>query len=201
MHISEGVLPGWMLLTGWGLTAIGTAIGLKQLDNKKIPAAALLAAAFFVASLIHVPIGPTSVHLILNGLVGLLTGWGTFPILLVGLFLQAILFQFGGITVLGVNTFNMAFPAIIAYYLCRRLLKSNKNFTIALAGVIAAFVSIMGAGILVATELYLTGQQFKSAAELVLLAHIPVAIIESIINIFVLLFIKKSMPELLGGKE
>ncbi|WP_456397384.1 cobalt transporter CbiM [Desulfurobacterium sp.] len=201
MHISEGVLPGWMLLTGWGLTVAGTAIGLKQLDNKKIPAAALLAAAFFVASLIHVPIGPTSVHLILNGLVGLLTGWVTFPILLVGLFLQAILFQFGGITVLGVNTFNMAFPAVIAYYLCRKFLKSNRNFTIALAGVIAAFVSIMGAGILVATELYLTGQQFKSAAELVLVAHIPVAIIESIINIFVLLFIKKSMPEILGGKE
>jgi cobalt/nickel transport system permease protein len=38
-----------------------------------------------VASLIHVPIGPSNAHLILNGLVGLLLGWGAFPAILVAL--------------------------------------------------------------------------------------------------------------------
>ena len=55
--------------------AAGTAVGLKKLKEDKIPQAAILSAAFFVASLIHVPIGPSSVHLILNGIVGLMLGF------------------------------------------------------------------------------------------------------------------------------
>ncbi len=72
----------------------------------------MLAAAFFVASLIHVPIGPSNVHLILNGIVGLLLGWAAFPAILIALVLQAMLFQYGGISTLGVNTIIMALPAV-----------------------------------------------------------------------------------------
>ena len=127
MHISEGVLPGSLLVTGWVLTIAGTYMGLKKLDNDRIPLAALLAATFFVASLIHVPAGPTSVHLVLNGLAGILLGWTVFPVLLTGLFLQAVLFQFGGLTVLGVNAFNMAFPALVATTLARVFSKRAIN--------------------------------------------------------------------------
>jgi len=199
MHISEGVLPAWELLSGWGLTAGGVYLGLKDLDSKEIPLAALLAATFFVASLIHVPLGPTSVHLIFSGLAGILLGWTAFPVLLIGLFLQAILFQFGGITVLGVNTFNMSFPAVVAYYLCKGLVKRGTVTSLSIAGVVAAVIAIMGAGMFVAMELLFTGEAFKKTAELVMLAHIPVAIIESIVNIFVLLFLKKSASEILEG--
>ena len=104
MHISEGVLSGPVLLSGAALAAAGTAIGLKKLDYDQIAKAGMLSGAFFVASLIHVPLGPTSVHLIMNGLVGLLLGWAAFPAILVALALQAVFFQFGGITSLGVNT-------------------------------------------------------------------------------------------------
>ena len=113
MHISEGVLSTPVLLSGAALTVVGTAIGLKKMDYDRIPQVAVLSAAFFVASLIHVPIGPSSVHLILNGLLGLLLGWAAFPAILVGLALQALLFQYGGLIVLGVNTFNMAMPAVV----------------------------------------------------------------------------------------
>ena len=61
---------------------------------------AILAAHFFVGSLIHVPVGPSSVHVVLNGLLGMLLGWAAFPSIFVALMLQAILFQYGGITVL-----------------------------------------------------------------------------------------------------
>ncbi len=71
---------------------------------------AVLSSVFFIASLIHVPVGPSAAHLILNGVCGLLLGWMAFPAILVGLALHALLFQFGGLTTLGVNTFNMAFP-------------------------------------------------------------------------------------------
>ena len=60
MHISEGVLSGPVLISGAALAAVGTGIGLKKLDYDQIAKAGMLAAAFFVASLIHVPIGPSN---------------------------------------------------------------------------------------------------------------------------------------------
>src|SRR5512147_1129646 len=79
MHISEGVLSPAVLAGGAGLAAAGCAIGLKKLDYEAIPRVAILSAAFFVASLIHVPIGPVGAHLVLNGLMGLLLGWVAVP--------------------------------------------------------------------------------------------------------------------------
>ena len=115
MHISEGVLSPSVLIAGAALTTAGVAVGLKRLDLEEIPSMGILSAGFFVASLVHVPIGPASVHLVLNGLLGLILGWKAFPAILVGLALQGLLFQFGGITTLGVNTLNMALPAVICY--------------------------------------------------------------------------------------
>ncbi len=201
MHISEGVLPGWILVTGWVLTAAGTYVGLRKINQKNLPLAALMSAVFFVASLIHVPLGPTSVHLLFNGLTGLLLGWAAFPVLLVALFLQAVLFQFGGITVLGVNTFNMAIGGVAAYYLCKPFLRRNKGIVV--AGILGAVVAVSTAGLLVALELITIGQEFVVNAKLVLLAHIPVMIVEAIVNVFVLYFIKKNLPEILEleGRE
>ena len=114
MHISEGALSPAMLGAGAALTVVGTAIGLRRLDYDRIMTVAILSSAFFVGSLIHVPIGLSSAHLILNGLLGAILGWAAFPAILTALLLQAVLFQFGGITVLGVNTFNVAGPAVCA---------------------------------------------------------------------------------------
>lgn len=97
MHISEGVLSPAVLGAGAVLAAAGIVIGLRKLDYDRLMTVAILAAAFFVGSLIHVPIGPSSVHLILNGLLGMLLGWAAFPSIFVALMLQAILFQYGGI--------------------------------------------------------------------------------------------------------
>jgi cobalt/nickel transport system permease protein len=125
MHISEGVLSAPVLISGAGLAAVGTGIGLKKLDFEKIAEAAMLSAVFFVASLVHVPIGPSNAHLILNGLLGLLLGWGVFPAILVALVLQAVFFQFGGITTLGVNTVIMALPAVFCFLIFGRLAHKN----------------------------------------------------------------------------
>jgi len=197
MHISEGVLPGWLLVSGYALTSAGVALGLKKLDYSKIPIAGVLSAVFFVASLIHVPIGVGSAHLILNGVAGLILGWAVFPVILVGLFLQAVLFQFGGLTVLGVNTFNMAFPAVIAYYLCQPLLRETTLFRLVLVSIIAVTISILGSGILLSLELLATAESFKETAKLIILVHFPIVIVESIITFFILSFLNKVAPELL----
>lgn len=200
MHISEGVLSVPVLGAGIALTAVGTAIGLKRLDYDRITRAGVLSAAFFVASLVHVPVGPSSVHLVLNGLVGLLLGWGAFPVILVGLALQAVFFQFGGLTTLGVNTVNMALPGVICYGCFGRLIwKSPK-----IAGAVAfscGFLAVFLSAILVALSLMFTEKNFLHVAELTAAAHVPVMIVEGIVTLFCILFFKKVAPELLPGYD
>ena len=96
MHIADGVLSGPVLAATGGLAVAGIAIGLSKMDYEKVPRVGILAAAFFTASLIHVPIGPSSAHLVLNGLIGFLLGWAAFPAVGIALLLQAIMFGFGG---------------------------------------------------------------------------------------------------------
>ena len=142
MHISEGVLSGPVLAAGVTLAVAGTAIGLRKLRYDKMAHAGLLSAAFFVASLVHVPIGPSSVHLIFNGMVGIILGWGAFPVILVGLLLQAVFFQFGGITTLGVNTVIMALPAVLSYYLFGWISRGKPSLAAA-AGFVCGSLSVL----------------------------------------------------------
>ena len=198
MHISEGVLSPAVLGGGAALAVVGTAIGLKKLDYEAIPRVAILSAAFFVATLIHVPVGPVGLHLVLNGLMGLLLGWLAVPAILIALFLQALLFQFGGLTVLGVNTVTMAAPAVLCFYAYRGLLRRG-GMPASVAALACGATAILLSGLLVAAALVFTGQGFLEVAEMVLVAHIPVMIIEGIITLFVFLFLKKVRPEMLEG--
>jgi len=195
MHISEGVLSGSVLASGGVLAIAGTVIGLKDLKGEDFVKVSLLSSSFFVASLIHVPIGPSSVHLVLNGLCGIILGWKSFPAILVSLFLQAILFQFGGLTTLGVNTCNMAIPAVISYYLFRSILKKNPF----LSGFLSGLFSIIFSCLLVSISLISTNQYFLNIAKTITIVHLPVAFIEGIITGFILTFLKKTKLEIIGG--
>ena len=198
MHISEGVLSGPVLISGGALAAAGTAVGLKKLDYDRIARAGILSAAFFVASLIHVPIGPSNAHLILNGLVGLLLGWAAFPAILVALVLQAMLFQFGGITALGVNTLVMALPAVICYLVFSRFL--HKRPLVALSAAFACgFLSVLFGAVLLGLALIFTEENFFEVSAIVIAAHIPVMIIEGVITAVCVSFLKKVQPAMLPG--
>jgi cobalt/nickel transport system permease protein len=196
MHISEGVLSGPVLAAGITLAAAGTAIGLRKLKHDKMAHAGLLSAAFFVASLVHVPIGPSSVHLIFNGIVGVILGWAAFPVILVGLLLQAVFFQFGGITTLGVNTVIMALPAVLCYYLFGRML-NGKSSLAATAGFACGFLSVLASGVLVALALTCTDENFFKTSAIILAAHLPVMAIEGIVSAFCVVFLRKVQPALL----
>ena len=117
MHIPEGVLSAPVLGGGAAIAALGIGLGLYTMTDKQMVKVAVLSSTFFVASLIQIPMGPTAVHLVLAGLMGLLLGWAVFPAIAVALTLQAVLFGIGGITTLGVNTLIMAVPGITIYYL------------------------------------------------------------------------------------
>ncbi len=197
MHISEGILSAPILLGGASLTAVGTVIGLKKLDLDRIMEVSMLTATFFVASLIHVPIGPASIHLVLNGLLGIMLGWACFPAILVGLLLQAVFFQYGGLMVLGVNAVNMALPAVLCFYLTRPLLNSEK--TRPLAGFIAGSGAILISAVFMALSLAFTDTGFWATAKITVLANIPIMVIEGFITMFIFSFIGRVHPELLRG--
>ncbi len=213
MHIAEGVLTTQVLAGGGGIAAIGTAIGLKKLDYERVPRVAILSSAFFVASLIHIPVGPSSTHLILNGLLGLILGWAAFPAILVALILQVVLFQFGGFTTLGVNTVNMALPAVIVWMLFNSAVQKatngqsndqnecsgrrKNNSMLFLSGFSAGFIAVLLSGIFTSTTLLLSGSEFLNAAKLIVISHIPVMIIEGIVTGSILVFLKKVKPEVL----
>jgi cobalt/nickel transport system permease protein len=196
MHIVDGALSNTVVIAGAVAAAGGIAMGLRCLTLERIPTAGVLSASFFVASLIYVPVGPSSVHLIMNGLAGILLGWAAFPALFVGLVLQAIFFGFGGLTVLGVNTVNIALPAVVVGLVMRRLVASGTPTAGAIwAGIGGALAIALTTGV-VAISLAASGDEFIPAAKLVFFAHIPVMVIEGLLTGFAILLARKVKPEL-----
>lgn len=195
MHISEGILSAPVLISSGVIAATGTIIGLKKVDYEQIMPTALLSSAFFVASLVHVPLGPGSIHLVLNGLLGIILGWAAFPAILIALFLQAIFFQFGGLVVLGVNTVTMAVPALCCYYLARPWLKNPKTRPVAAFG--AGGLAIFLSSLLMALALTLSDSGFLATAKVVVVANVPIMIIEGFITMFTVVFLGRVQPEIL----
>lgn len=199
MHIVDGALSAPVLVVGGVATAAGIVMGLRRLDPDRIPQVGLLSAAFFVASLVHVPLGPSSIHLILGGLLGIMLGWAAFPAMFVGLLLQAVFFGFGGITVLGVNTVNIALPAVLMGLACRPLLSSASENRAILGGVIAGSGAVALTCAMVGASLALSGEEFIPAAKLVFISHLPLMAVEGFITGAVIALVRKVKPEMLAG--
>lgn len=204
MHVPEGILSGTTMGIGilgasTVLTAAGTALGLRKIDYEQMPRVAMLSSAFFVASLIHVPVGVTTTHLVLNGLLGLVLGWAAFPAILIALLLQAVFFGFGGVTTLGLNTLTMALPAVTSYYLFHRLARNGNEWTAFGAGLAAGIVATVLGATLLSTAILLTGEQFASVAKLFLAVQLPFALVEGLVTASAVVFLRKVRPELLDA--
>ncbi len=125
VHISDGVLSLPWVAAGWVVAAILLALALWRVDERDIPRLGVLTAVFFVASQIHLRVGPTSVHLLMNGLVGVVAGRRAGIATGVGLSLQALLFAHGGLVTLGVNITVYTIPALVAGFVCGPLRRSD----------------------------------------------------------------------------
>jgi ABC-type Co2+ transport system permease subunit len=117
VHISDGVLQTPWIVAGFALAGLLLLAGLWRIRDDEVPRIALLTAAFFVVSLMHVRVGPTSVHLLFNSLIGVLLGWRAALAIVCGLFLQFLYLAHGGILALGVNACVLTLPALAAWLL------------------------------------------------------------------------------------
>ena len=198
MHIAEGILSGPVLGAGAVATGIGVAVGLRRLSYEEIPRTAVMASVFFVVSLVRIPVGGGSVHLLLIGLTGLLLGWAAFPAILIGLVLQAQLFGFGGLTTLGVNTLNMALPAVACHFLFRHLVRRSRPVVAAAWAGIGAGLATLAACALLSASLLLAGREFHLLVKLVVIAHLPVVVVEAVVTGAVISFLKRVRPDILS---
>ncbi len=200
MHIAEGVLSAPILVGSavGALAAVG--VGLKKLPDDDLLTAGLIAAAFFVASLIHIPIGVSSAHLILNGLVGIVFGWGAYPVIFVALLLQGILFMFGGLTVLGVNTLTMGTGALVAGFVFRLMARTHATPMNDVAAFVAGFLGVLVSALLTAVALGASDEGFVAAATALFVAHLPIMLAEGVITLFVVRYLRRSgHPALFKG--
>ena len=201
VHISDGVLPPAMLAAGFLLTALLLYYSLRGIKAEEIPKVSLITAAIFVASLVHFPVGPTSVHLIMNGLAGILLGRRAFAGVFVALTLQAVFFQHGGLTALGVNAVNIGVPALLAWQLFehRSGLESPKKEV--LFGGLAGGLAVLASVLMVSLELLFLGEAFNEISLLVIGAHLPVILIESVVLGGTAGFLFKVKPEMLADSN
>ena len=114
VHIAGGVLSWPTLAVGFVVVGLLALLAAWRIREEEVPRVALLTAAFFVASSIHVKLGLSSVHLLLNGLVGVILGRRAPLAILIGVTLQALLIAHGDLSTIGVNACAETLPALLA---------------------------------------------------------------------------------------
>ncbi|MCK4948981.1 MAG: cobalt transporter CbiM [Thermoplasmata archaeon] len=200
VHIADGILAPEVWIAGFVITGIILAYTLYRTKAEEIPKISLVTSAVFVASLIHIPLGPTSVHLILAGLAGVLLAEKAYPSVFIALLLQAFLFQHGGITTIGINTVIIGVPALVSY----GIFVVGVNHTrfeqrLVIFGGLAGGVAIVLAVVLTSIALLFGGEEFLGVVALLAVAHVPVIVIEAVIVGSVVGFLNKVKPEMLAG--
>ena len=212
MHISEGILPASVAITGYAITGGVTWYSLRQINKEKnprakIPKASLLTAAFFVASLVHIniPVLFTSIHLVLNGMMGVVLGYYAFPAILIGLFFQAVMFQHGGLSTLGINAVIIGIPALFAHHLfqLKNSLGGKQQIWTGIfgffagAGALAISASLFAIVLVTNISSELDVQTEQIAISIALVVYTIQATIEGIFTVMLLFYLEKVKPELL----
>ncbi|MCC5911160.1 MAG: cobalt transporter CbiM [Clostridiaceae bacterium] len=199
MHLSDGVLNLPMAVTTSVAAGAVLTYSIKNIKEEEIPKISLMTATFFTCSLISVPIGPSSVHPLLGGLLGIMLGRRSPIAIFIGLLLQAMIFQHGGLTTLGINTLLVSIPALASYRIFTRFKTDNKSPAI-LAGFTGGF-AVFTCVLLLVLVLFITDsyyhQGFFSVVNILAISYLPLIFIEALITAFTITFIQRVRPNIL----
>lgn len=209
LHIPDGFLSLIVSIISWVITVlvIGAAISRtnKSLGEKQIPLMGVMAAFIFAAQMINFPVaGGTSGHLLGGALAAIVLGpWAGMLVMTAVIAVQALLFQDGGLLVMGANIMNMGLVTVaIGYGLYRSVSGSSKSVRLGVAGV-AAWLSVMAGALLTSLQLWLSGtSQLGIVIPAMLGVHALIGLGEAFITVSALTFIMQTRPDLLGeGSE
>ena len=195
MHISDGIISIEVATVSAVATLAFCVYSFRNLTNEKIALVASMSALFFVTSFIHIPFGVTQIHLMLIGFIGIFLGSVAFISIAIALILQALLLGFGGLSSLGANILVMALPAYLVYLIFKLeiLKRLNEKVKFFLVGFLGVFIS----SLLLFTVLVFSKDEYLAVAYSIIAVNIPTMILEGLVTMFLLLYIKKSMPKLL----
>ena len=207
LHAPDGFFSLPLAVAGYAVVALVIAFAIRrtgrELNERMVPMMGVMAAFIFAAQMINFPVaGGTSGHLIGGALAAIILGpWAAIIVMTAVVGLQALLFQDGGLVVLGINLFNMSIVSVLAgygvYFLVRRFGSSSKR-TLFVGGFAGAWVSVMMAAVFTAFALAISGTSPLTLALPALAGvHALIGIGEGLITVFALSFIKAARPELL----
>ncbi|RCK73244.1 MAG: Substrate-specific component NikM of nickel ECF transporter [Anaerolineae bacterium] len=166
MHIPDGFLSTGVSVVMWIVSIAVIAYSLKRVGNelgeRQVPFMGVLAAAIFAGQMLNFTVvGGTSGHLLGAALATILLGpWAAVIVMTSVVAIQALIFQDGGLVVLGANLFNMAIIGVaVAYMVYRTIyrLSNGRQWGIFVGGFIAAWASIELAALACALELAASG--------------------------------------------
>ena len=205
MHIPDGFLSLIVSIICWVITAsvVGIAISRtnKSLGEKQIPLMGVMAAFIFAAQMINFPVaGGTSGHLLGGAMAAIVLGpWAGMLVMTSVIAVQALLFQDGGLVVMGANILNMGLvTAAVGYGLYRSAAGRSKSVKLAVAGV-AAWLSVMTGALLTSLQLWLSGtSDLQIVIPAMLGVHALIGVGEALITVSALAFILQTRPDLLG---
>lgn len=208
MHIPDGFLSVPVSLVGWalaiGLIAIALGQTKKALGERQVPLMGILAAFIFAAQMINFPVaGGTSGHLIGGMLAAILLGpWGAVLVMTSVVALQALLFQDGGLLVLGFNIFNMGIVSAFVGYGVYSLLSKVTGHSRAgnlFNTAVGAWMSVEAAAVAVTLQLVVSGTSPLSVAFPAMVGvHALIGFGEALITVGALAFIQQARPDLVG---
>jgi cobalt/nickel transport system permease protein len=213
LHIPDGFLSLGLALLCWALAlvAVGLAVrhGRATFDDRLTPVAGIMAAFIFAGQMINFPVaGGTSGHMLGATLAAIVLGpWLGILVMTAVIALQALLFQDGGLVVMGANILIMGVvPVMISYGLYKPVANRSRNVKLATAGT-AAWLSVMAAALVTSLLLGFSGtSSFRVVVPAMLGVHAIIGLGEALVTVAALAFIMQVRPALLqesgeaGGK-
>jgi cobalt/nickel transport system permease protein len=205
MHIPDGFLSLTISIVCWVITAVVLSIAIsrsnKSLGERQVPLMGVMAAFIFATQMINFPVaGGTSGHLLGGALAAITLGpWAGMLVMTAVIAVQGLLFQDGGLLVMGANILNMGLITVaIGYGLYRSVAMGNRTLKLTVAG-IAAWLSVMAGALLVSLQLWLSGtSQLQIVIPAMLTVHALIGVGEALITVAALTFIFQTRPDLIG---
>ncbi|MBI5839735.1 MAG: energy-coupling factor ABC transporter permease [Chloroflexi bacterium] len=205
LHIPDGFLSLIVSIVCWIITALTLGLAIsktdKSLGEKQVPLMGVMAAFIFAAQMINFPIaGGTSGHLLGGALAAIVLGpWPAMLVMTAVVMVQGLLFQDGGLLVMGANILNMGLlTSAIGYGLYRSVLGGSRRMKLSVAG-LAAWLSVMAGALATSLQLWLSGtSQLQVVIPAMLGVHALIGLGEALITVAALTFIFQTRPDLLN---
>ena len=211
MHIPDGFLSIPVSIILWIISIIVIAISLKRvnqdLDERKIPMMGVLAAAIFAGQMLNFTVvGGTSGHLVGAALATILLGpWAAILVMTSVIAIQGLIFQDGGLVVMGANILNMGIIGVaVSYfvYTTVRRVAGDRRWGIFVGGFAAAWFAVVISSIATALELAISGTSPANIAVPAMAGiHALIGIGEGLITVGALVLIYATRPDFLKVKE